>query len=830
MKIRFCVLLSALIFNVSIYAQSATEVLHNIQKLGVHGTVLYVAAHPDDENTRLLSYLVNEKKYRTGYLSLTRGDGGQNLIGDEQGIDMGLIRTQELIAARKVDGAEQFFTRAFDFGYSKSADEALRIWGHEEVLSDVVWTIRTFRPDVIICRFPSTGEGGHGHHTASAMLAAEAFDAAADPRRFPEQLKHGAKVWQAKRLLWNTYSFEGMNTTREDQFKMDCGGYNALLGKSYGEMSAESRSKHSSQGFGVPAQRGTAFEYFETIKGSKPVNDLMDGVTIGAEAITFSNPEHLRQYRQYLKDAVQSFSPLAPYQSVPILQKIEDLLTLAEPSALVQYKKSQLQSIILQASGIFMEATVREQQLVAGDTAQITFAIINRNGLPMKSAAADFSLYPSHHTQVKFKDTTANKLVQEIRKVYVPVQASVSQPYWLHAAPNGLFTVDNQALRNLPETKYPVVLFSFTLHGKLYQWPLPLRYKFTDPTKGEIYQPAYITTPVDVLLEPAQILQQASGSTRAVQVKLQFNSNFNDSLKVLLHAGKKSFTVGREYLKLNKGQIWQATYPLPAGIEKGAAMYASVQSRSFASIEHPEGNQQSALKIIRYPHIPDQVYHQRDSVQLLNMDLKISGKRIGYISGAGDKVADALSIMGYEVDYLQQSDMTREKLKMYDAVVTGIRAYNIHDWLYDVYPVLMEYVHGGGVLLVQYNTNNRIAPLKAQIGPYPFTVTRNRITDEHSPVTMQPAQHRVFNHPNTITAADFEGWVQERSVYHAGDIDPAYTSLLSMNDPGEKPLPGALIVATHGSGKFVYTGLSLFRQLPAGVPGAFRLLANLLAR
>ncbi|MBX2939117.1 MAG: PIG-L family deacetylase [Ferruginibacter sp.] len=830
MMIRIGVLLLAMIFNVSIFAQSASSVLHDIQKLAVHGTVLYIAAHPDDENTRLLSYLVNEKKYRTGYLSLTRGDGGQNLIGDEQGIEMGLIRTQELIAARKVDGAEQFFTRAYDFGYSKSPEEALRLWGHEEVLSDVVWTIRTFRPDVIICRFPSTGEGGHGHHTASAILAAEAYDAAADPNRFPEHFKHGARVWQAKRLLWNTYSFEGMNTTRDDQFKVDCGGYNALLGWSYGEMSAQSRSKHSSQGFGVPAQRGTSFEYFETLKGTKPVNDLMEGVPTGAEAIVFKKPEQLNQYRRLLHEVVKQFTPLAPYQSVPALQEIENLLKLAEPSPLVQYKIVQLQNILRNVSGIFMEATVREQQIVAGDTAFITFSIINRNGLPMQAASADFTLHPSHHTQVTFKDTTINKTVQESRKIFIPVQAAVSQPYWLHASPNGLFTVSDQALRNLPEKQYPQVLFSFTLYGKPYQWSIPLQYKFTEPTKGEIYQPAYVTAPVHITLEPTQILYAQNSSPKTVQVKLEFNKNFNDTLKVLLHAGKKAFTVGREYLSIPKGQSWLASYPLPVGIDNASSIYATVESKSFASLQNATGSQDLSIKMIRYPHIPDQIYHRRDTVQLLNMDLKISGKRIGYIQGAGDKVADALKIMGYEVDYLQQSEITHDKLNMYDAIVTGVRAYNINDWLFEAYPVLMQYVHGGGVLLVQYNTNNRIAPLKAQIGPYPFTITRNRITNEQSPVHMQPGDHRIFNHPNKISPADFEGWVQERSVYHAGEVDPAYTQWLTMNDPGEKPLPGALIVAHHGSGKFIYTGLSLFRQLPAGVPGAFRLLANLLAR
>src|SRR6476661_1253142 len=248
-----------------------------IRKLNVLGSVLYIAAHPDDENTRLLAYFSKDKMYRTGYLSLTRGDGGQNLIGEEQGVELGLIRTQELLAARRIDGAEQFFSRAFDFGYSKSPEETFTKWDREKILSDVVWVIRKFQPDVMITRFPTTGEGGHGQHTASAILAVEAFRAAADPKRFPEQLKW-VQPWQPRRLLWNTFNFGSANTTSPDQFTLDAGDYNPVLGKSHGEIAAESRSQHKSQGFGVPRGRGEAIEYFKTIGGDEPHSDLYEGV------------------------------------------------------------------------------------------------------------------------------------------------------------------------------------------------------------------------------------------------------------------------------------------------------------------------------------------------------------------------------------------------------------------------------------------------------------------------------------------------------------------------------------------------------------------------
>jgi len=296
---------------------SSSDILLQLNKLNVLGSVLYVGAHPDDENNSLLPYLANEKLYRTAYLSLTRGDGGQNLIGDEQGIELGLIRTQELLAARRVDGAEQYFTRAYEFGFSKSAKEALRIWDSEKVLSDVVWVIRQFQPDVIIKRFPGDERAGHGHHAASAILADEAFTAAADPKKFPEQFNYGVRPWQATRIMWNTFNFGNTNTTSEDQLKIDIGGYNSLIGKSYGEMGGEARTMHKSQGEGRPRRRGQSFEYFTTTGGQPAKNNLMDGVVIdwsrikGGEAIT-----------AMVNSIIHDYQPGAPENSVPALIKL----------------------------------------------------------------------------------------------------------------------------------------------------------------------------------------------------------------------------------------------------------------------------------------------------------------------------------------------------------------------------------------------------------------------------------------------------------------------------------------------------------------------------
>ncbi|MEN9458317.1 MAG: hypothetical protein RL135_895, partial [Bacteroidota bacterium] len=266
----------------------SAAIFQQLQKLQVLGSVLYIAAHPDDENNSLLPYLAKEKKYRTAYLSLTRGDGGQNLIGPEQGVELGLIRTQELLAARQIDGAEQYFTSAYEFGFSKTANETLQYWDRKKVLADMVWVIRKFQPDIIVNRFPPDARAGHGHHASSAVLSIEAFTAAADPNQFPEQLKQGVFVWQAKRLVWNTFNFGGANTTSENQLKIDAGVYNPFLGQSYGEVGGEARSMHKSQGEGRPRRKGPVFEYFTTIAGDTAKTSLMDGITTDWSRIPFA--------------------------------------------------------------------------------------------------------------------------------------------------------------------------------------------------------------------------------------------------------------------------------------------------------------------------------------------------------------------------------------------------------------------------------------------------------------------------------------------------------------------------------------------------------------
>jgi LmbE family N-acetylglucosaminyl deacetylase len=781
---------------------SSSQIFEQIKKLDVLGSVLYVAAHPDDENTRLLAYLANEKLYRTGYLSMTRGDGGQNLIGDEQGVELGLIRTQELLAARRIDGAEQFFTRAFDFGFTKSPEETFRFWDHDKILSDVVWVIRKFQPDVIITRFPTTGEGGHGHHTASAILAGEAFDAAADPKKFPEQFKYGVKPWQAKRLLWNTFNFGSVNTERPDQFTVDAGGYNSLLGKSYGEIAAESRSQHKSQGFGVPSSRGTSLEYFKTIKGTPPVKDLMDGVTTNWQRL------NLPELQTAVKKIMAGYSFQQPENSLPALEDFYRLLKKSGDGYWQSQKIKEVQQLIKESAGLFIEATTNTMYAVQGDSLHINFTANNRAGNNMTVSAVTIrnNTFPVNQ-QLSLNENFSKQL-----NVFIPADARISQPYWLEAPmTKGSFSVNDQALIGKPENDPQSAAVTVDVSGEKFVYDIPLKYKYNDPVKGEVYQPLFVIPSVEIKSNPGLAL-----SLNNQPVEIDYSTIVNNSSGPV--TVKKSLP-SNVLETIKEKDAW---YSLKKPSEDGADTIKFTASRNGQVYD-------SYKKVMQYSHIPDIIYFPKAESKMVSFDLKIAGKNIGYIPGAGDKVPDALLKMGYNVTTLTPSVLVSGKLQQFDAIVTGVRAYNIHEWLNDAYDALMNYVKEGGTLLVQYNTNNNIGPVKAKIGPYPFTISRNRVTDENAAVTFLQTSGSYMNLPNKITGKDFDNWIQERSTYQATDFEKNYQALFEMHDAGEGPQNGSLIYTNYGKGKFIYCGLVFFRQLPAGVPGAYRLFANLLA-
>lgn len=804
-------------------AYTSADIFLHIKKLKVLGSVLYIAAHPDDENTRLLAWLARERLYRTGYLSLTRGDGGQNLIGDEQGIDLGLIRTQELLAARRTDGAEQFFSRAFDFGFSKSTDEALEKWGKEKVLSDAVWIIRKFQPDIIITRFPEDSRAGHGHHSASAVVAHEAFKAAADPNRFPEQFKSGVQPWKVKRIFWNTYNFGTTNTTSSDQLRIDVGGYNALVGKSYGEIAAQSRSQHKSQGFGVAGSRGTQLEYFAFTDGEPAQSDLMDGINT-----SWAKIDGGAAIEAQIDEILKNYSIANPENTVPALVNLYKSLQALKDGYWKNQKLQEIQRLVEQCSGLFMEATTGHEQAVEGDSIKINMVINNRLGAPAQLSRINLDVL----------DTTLSLNLEKNRNVtlqktfYVFTTKPISQPYWLEKKmSDGSFTVSDQSMIGKPQNEPAYqARFDLVIAGQPFTYYKPVQYKHTDPVKGELYQPLVVVPSSTVTTEPSVVIFRKGEKQRAeIAITVTANKRFTgykariskrltydnttktDTNFTVLPGSQRQyiFNIDNAMLKDKEQDFVQAFVELKNGTEEQPA-YLNLNS-------------------IRYDHISHIHYFYQDAIKVLNIDIKTAGKKVGYIEGAGDKVTIALQQMGYDVTVLKEKDITPFNLKQFDAVITGVRAYNVHDYLGGKHAVLMDYVKEGGNLIVQYNTSNFISSVTDKIGPYPFAISRNRVTDEKATVNFLLPDHPVLNYPNKITAKDFDNWVQERGIYFADQVDKAYEAPLSMADPKEKEQKGSLIIGSYGKGKFVYTGLVFFRELPAGVPGAYRLLANIIA-
>ncbi|MFZ5977101.1 MAG: PIG-L family deacetylase [Bacteroidota bacterium] len=814
-------------------ANSATIFLQ-MKKLNVLGSVLYVAAHPDDENNTLLPYLAKGALYKTAYLSLTRGDGGQNLIGDEQGFELGLIRTEELLAARRIDGSGQYFSRAFEFGFSKSATEALHIWDKEKVLADIVWVIRKYQPDVIITRFPRDKRAGHGHHWASAILANEAYTAAADSTKFPEQFKYGVKPWQAKRILWNTYNFGSINTTSNDQLKIEVGGYNALLGESYGEIGGEARSMHKSQGEGRPRREGSITEYFTTTGGTPPDSTLMDGINI-----TWSRIKGGAAIIPKVNQLIQQYNIQHPEYSLPALVGLYHAIQqLPEQNNWTKEKLKEVINLIVDCSGLMAEATSSNEYAVEGQHMQLQFFVNKR--LPAALQLKKLTLMSRQ--QVLFDTAIAQLLpvndnIAFERKFLVALHQPVSQPYWLvHPMENvGMFTVTDQTLIGRPESLPAyAVAFTFSIDDVQFTIQKAVQYKYLDPVKGEVYQPFVVTPPVAVSLQPNVVLSDVERQGKPVDqpaLNLQIQANYaapNVPVQYRLQQGNTVIYTKDTVLNFETGKNYAWSVPLAGTFD--AQKIPVIHPSVTIPIQGKNETYDLNVKKIAYNHIPTIHYFYTDSVNVITKPIKVVGKRIAYIAGAGDKVPDAIQQLGYSVQLLQEQDITDEKLRQFDAVVIGIRAYNIHEFLTTKNDIFNRYIYNGGNFIIQYFKSNFINNKPVQAGPYKFLVNGSpRVTEENTPVHFLLPQHSVLNYPNRITEKDFDGWVQERSTYQAQTNDTHFEAPLSMHDTDEPASSGSLIMAPYGKGNVAYVSLVLFRQLPAGVPGAYKLLANLIA-
>lgn len=823
---------------------STSRIQLEIEKLTSSHAVLYIAAHPDDENTRLITWLANEKKVRTGYLSLTRGDGGQNLVGEEQGAYLGVIRTQELLAARRTDGGEQFFTRAVDFGYSKSATETFTKWPHDSLLADVVWVIRNFQPDIIITRFPADERAGHGHHTASAMLAEEAFAAAADPNRFPEQLAY-VSVWQAKRLFWNNSTWwdkqlpDKIANADPSLAVIDVGGYNPLLGKSYGEIAAESRTNHKSQGFGSAPTRGEQKEYLEMKKGEPFANnDIFSGLTMD-----WSIYPNGKMALATASAAFLNFDTKHPEASVPALLEYINILETFPTDPIVVKRIQQAQQIIAACLGLFFEPAATVEKVAGGESLTIISSSIKRADFPITLESIEIL----GKTYKEGEILPMNIMQVDTIEIQVP-QGVTSSPYWLENDYNTLFDVRDRYLIGKAENDPAVsVIYHVKIGDRSFAFSRGVVYKETDAVKGEIIQPLTVL-PQALIRADKRVLMFTDNKPAMVTVTVE--STVKDLDGYVFVSNDEGFIVsnGSEIHTLQVGQTHAVQFsiqpPVNAKVEtgdlklyfipgkRGKAIYDSLVSAAvYKPFERYIVAQKKGvyrdLNTIAYDHIPVQHILEHAEVRLVRIQSPIPSFPVGYIEGAGDKVDESLREFGMQVTTIKPEDITLQLLQQYPVVVIGVRAYNTSKAMSEKQAILMEYVHAGGTLITQYSTN--WDSYVDQLGPYPFKLTRNRVTDEQSPVSFLVKEHPVLTSPNLLTMQDFDGWVQERGIYFVGEADPAYTFPLGFTDPGEKEQNGALAMANYGSGVFIYTGLVFFRELPAGVPGAYRLFVNLMS-
>ena len=801
---------------------NSSEIFESIQKLNFLGSVLYFAAHPDDENTRLISYFSNKVHARTAYLSLTRGDGGQNLIGPEIRELLGVIRTEELLAARKIDGGEQFFSRANDFGYSKTPKETLAIWNEDEVMRDVIKTIRKFQPDIIINRFDHRTPGStHGHHTTSAMLSVEAFDKAANKNVYPEQLENFS-TWQPKRLFFNTsWWFYGSQEKFEAADKSnflnyDIGTYYPTRGMSNSEIASLSRSEHKSQGFGNTSERGKSTEYIELIKGDFPENgDIFAGINT-----TWSRVKGGKKIGKILAEVEENYNFENPSESLSQLMEAYQLIQELENKHWRVIKTEEITHIITACAGLYLEANTSSEFATKNSAIKINLEATNRSSAKIQLEKISFS---NLNEEVLINSTlTNNEPFYKSISAKIPSSINYTNPYWLNAPSSlGMYAVEDESLIGLPETPAPIQAeFVLKIDGENISFTRDLVYKTNDPVDGEVFEPLAIVPEVSVALENSTLIFK-DNQPKQVNVKVTaYKNDLNGKLSLDL---PENWQVSPKFIEVNlaqKGASQTFTFTLTPPENDDEAFIRPV-------FQDGEEQFSKEVNVISYDHIPQQTVMLPAKTKVIKLNIQKKGNKIAYIQGAGDVVPESLRAIGYDVELLKPSEITTSKLEDFDAVVVGIRAYNTQDELGFKQQTLFDYVKNGGTMVVQYNKHRGL--ITENIAPYPLRLSYDRVTDEFSKVNFLAKDHPVLNTPNKITKKDFEGWVQERGLYFPDEWSEEFTPILGMKDEGEEELKGSLLVANYGKGHYVYTGLSFFREFPAGVSGAYKLFANLLS-
>lgn len=793
---------------------SASAILQELNNFKQTGTVLYIAAHPDDEGTNLIAFLARGRGYRTGYMALTRGDGGQNLIGPELREALGVIRTQELLAARRIDGAEQFFSRAVDFGFSKSVDETLAIWNRDQVLGDVVRVVRKFKPDVIVTRFTPVPGGTHGHHTASAQLAIEAFKLAGDPNAYPEQLET-LEPWQPKRVLWNSFYWGREPPAGAEIVKINAGGYNPLLGLSYGEITARSRSMHKSQGFGSVGSSGDSWQNLELLAGAPVQNDLMDGIDTSWNRVAGGD-----EIGDRIKKVISQFDPQNPAKSVPSLLDMRKALNALKGDGFLAYKREQLDRIIIACLGMRVESVIPDAEVVMGGTLNLTHRVTLLTQYPVMWAAVR---YPNVGVTIPIDaELETNAQTTKESSYVLPPEIPLTQPYWLRKPGTlGMFEVEDPNLIGLPENPpaFPVDQV-FVIGGQEIVVRNEPEQVLRDPVKGEVRRQMKIVPPVSLVFDESMELFPPKGSKSVVVEVTASEPKVNGTVRLDAPDGWEVAPASVDFEIAEKGGHDHATFVVTAPKTSGTGR--------IGVIAMVDGRECDTGRVdIEYDHIPPQLLQPKAILSAVCLQLETRGKTIGYLPGAGDLVPESLQRMGYTVTILEDVDLTVERLRAFDAVIFGVRVFNTRDDIGNYMPAVFAYAKSGGTVIVQYNTSRGLK--SDELAPFPLSLSNDRVTDENAVVTILAPDHPALNTPNKIVPADFDGWVQERGLYFPSSWDEHFVPLIACNDPGEPSTSGSLLVAKYGEGYFVYTGISWFRELPAGVPGAYRLFANLVS-
>lgn len=800
-------------FSTSLSAQSSSALYHQLLKLRETKRVLYIAAHPDDENTRLIAYLGNSEHAQVAYLSLTRGDGGQNLIGKELGLELGMIRTQELLKARETDGGQQFFTRAIDFGYSKHPKETLNNWDKEKLLSDVVWIIRKFQPDIIINRFNREPGTTHGHHTTSALLSVEAFGEAGKSSAFPEQLSL-VKPWQPKRVFWNGYNWGAPYAPRPDKLfhEFPVGDYNPLLGTTYSQIAADSRTMHKSQGFGATAQIGRGRDFIELVAGEPFDQDPFEGIVN-----RWTQIDNGPRIEKAISGVLEHFDFLNPSTNIPRLLEIKHLLDAVEADLpWVLEKQGQINQIIFDALGLQTEFLSNKQ--FAYPSAEINCALVLNNPSNIPVTLSSFEVLGK---QVGIqKPLQDNEAVHLDLPLVLPDDYPLSQPYWLEEEPqNNLFTIAGQEDIGLPFNRPAVrgILYLKVGNTEMSR-EIPLKYQYNDPVDGEINQPFTVIPEIQLALNKENLFV-LNGRPAELEVEVSFEKELVGGDLVLDGLSPQKYAVVNKAVDEGKKKtIYTVQVKGNSGLgkKKIGVKYQTVQGKVYAQ----------GIKKISYAHIPNLTYFPASNFNLVNLELSTSRQRIGYIQGAGDDIPGVLVNLGYEVSILESASLDAASLQQFQTVILGIRALNVNTDLAHQMDELMEYVAAGGNLIVQYNTSASL--LTGQLGPYPIQLSRTRVSVEDSPVQIRKGSHPILEEPNALKPEDFHGWIQERGLYFPGEWDERYKTPFIMHDPGESETQGALLLADYGQGTYAYSGISWFRLLPAGIPGAIKIFVNLI--